>query len=102
VETGMKLLLSYNIETDSIDQYYQFVLGHYIPAMQTMGLEMSEAWHTAYGDYPQRLVGFVARDRQTMDDLLYGDIWSQLNEQLQQFVGDLRYKVIPYQEGFQL
>jgi hypothetical protein len=102
VQTGMKLLISYNIETDSMDQYYQFVLGQYIPAMQMMGLEMSEAWHTAYGDYPERLVGFVARDGQTMENLIYSDVWPQMNEQLREFVGEFRYKVIPYQEGFQL
>jgi hypothetical protein len=98
----MKLLISYNIETDSMDRYYQFVLGQYIPAMQMMGLEMSEAWHTAYGDYPDRLVGFVARDGQAMEDLMYSDLWPQMNEQLQEFVGEFRYKVIPYREGFQL
>lgn len=101
MEMGIKLLLSYDIETENIDQYYQFVLGQYIPAMQMMGLEMSEAWHTAYGNYPQRLVGFVARDRQTVDDLLYGELWPELNDQLRQFVGDLNYKVVSYQEGFQ-
>lgn len=102
MQTGMKLLISYNIETDSMDRYYQFVLGQYIPAMQMMGLEMSEAWHTAYGDYPDRLVGFVAHDEQAMKDLMYSDLWPQMNEQLQEFVGEFRYKVIAYQEGFQL
>jgi hypothetical protein len=101
VQVGLKLLLSYNIETEEMDQYYQFVLGQYIPAMQMMGLEMSEAWHTAYGNYPQRLVGFVARDRQTMADLLDSEVWPDLNDKLQEYVGDFRYKVITYQEGFQ-
>jgi len=101
VQVGLKLLLSYNIETEEMDQYYQFVLGQYIPALQMMGLEMSEAWHTAYGNYPQRLVGFVARDRQTMEDLLDSEVWPDLNNKLQDYVADFRYKVIAYQEGFQ-
>jgi hypothetical protein len=101
VQEGLKLLLSYNIETEDMDQYYQFVLGQYIPAMQMMGLEMSEAWHTAYGNYPQRLVGFVARDRQTIEDLLDSEVWPDLNSRLQEYVVDFRYKVIAYQEGFQ-
>ena len=51
---GLKLLISYNIRVDDAQDYYQFVLGRYIPALQSLGLEVSEAWHTAYGEYPNR------------------------------------------------
>jgi hypothetical protein len=99
---GLKILLSYQLETGSTQEYYQFILGRYIPAMQEMGLQMSEAWHTAYGDVPNRLVGFVCRDWQTMEDLLRDEAWLSLNEQLEQYVTDLSYKVIPYRGGFQI
>ena len=45
-------------------------MGRYIPLMQKMGLQVSEAWHTAYGDAPNRLIGFVCENEQTMNDLL--------------------------------
>lgn len=97
---GFKLLLTYNIKGDSTQAYYEFVLGRYIPVMQSMGLEMSEAWHTEYGDYPNRLIGFVARDEQTISDLRVNDTWADLNEQLEEFVTDFSYKVVPYTVGF--
>lgn len=99
---GMKLLISYDVRPDNMQAYYQFVLGRYIPVMQALGLEMSEAWHTAYGRQPNRLVAFVCRDPQTMRDVVDGDAWAELNDQLEEYVSDLRYKVIPYQEGFQI
>ncbi len=99
---GYKLLLSYEIPAESTQEYYQFVMGQYVPAMQAMGFQMSEAWHTAYGKAPNRLIGFVCRNRKTVDDLLASEMWQELNEQLEQFVTDLSYKVIPYRGGFQL
>lgn len=98
---GLKLLLSYNIKSEAMQAYYEFVLGQYVPAMQDLGLEMSEAWHTAYGDYPNRLLGFVARNPETLTDILAGDAWPALNDQLLEYVTEFSYKVVPYQIGFQ-
>jgi hypothetical protein len=98
---GLKLLLSYNIRVNDMQAYYEFVLGRYIPVMQSMGLEMNEAWHTEYGDYPIRLLGFVSRDQDTLMKLLEDESWEDLNDQLEQFVTDFSYKVIPYSMGFQ-
>jgi hypothetical protein len=99
--SGYKLLLSYDVSSDHLQEYYRFVLGRYVPVMQAMGLEMSDAWHTAYGDFPNRLIGFVARDRDTLESVLENESWFALNEELQQLVTDFRYKVVPYRIGFQ-
>ncbi len=85
-----------------MQEYYRFVLGRYVPVMQAMGLEMSDAWHTAYGNFPNRLIGFVAREKKTLVEVLDNESWAALNEELQQFVSDFNYKVIPYREGFQI
>lgn len=100
-ENGVKLLIEYDVNPETLQAYYQFVMGQYVPALQSMGLQMSEAWHTAYGQAPNRLVGFVCGDEQTMDRLLDSDLWTDLNDQLEKFVTDFRYKVVPYRGGFQ-
>ena len=51
---------------------------------------------------PNRLIGFVCGDRQTMDRLLDSDLWLDLNNELEKYVSDLRFKVVPYRGGFQL
>lgn len=99
---GLKLLISYNIIPETAQEYYEFVLGRYVPVMQALGLEMSDAWHTAYGDYPNRLIGFVAKDRETMRGVLEGEVWDELNEKLQEYVTDFQYKIVPYEVGFQI
>ena len=100
--SGYKLLLSYDVIPEYMQEYYRFVLGHYVPVMQAMGLEMSDAWHTAYGDLPNRLIGFVAREKETLQNVLEDESWAALNEEMQQFVSDFNYKVIPYRERFQI
>ena len=98
---GLKLLISYNIDIENAREYYEFVLGQYIPMMQSLNLELSEAWHTAYGDYPNRLLGFVARDAKVMEEVMNGETWIDLNDKLLEFVSEFDYKVIPYSLGFQ-
>ncbi len=99
---GTKLLLSYEVIQDRQQEYYQFIMGRYLPALQSMGFQMSEAWHTAYGDAPNRLVGLVCADEIAMQELVSSDLWGDLNDELEQFVTDFEYKFIPYRGGFQL
>lgn len=99
---GFKLLLTYSIKPAASQSYFRFMLGRYVPLMAELGLEMSDAWHTAYGDQPDRLIGFIARDEGTLRELMEGTAWAALNEELQRYVTDLTYKVVPYHEGFQL
>lgn len=101
IEDALKLVMSYNIQPDRGQDYYQFVLGKYIPVMQSLGLEVTEAWHTAYGDYPNRLVIFVSRDEDTARKVVNDPAWDELNERLLEFVTDFNYKLIPYRVGFQ-
>jgi hypothetical protein len=81
--------------------YYEFVLGEMVPTAQSMGLTLSEAWHTAYGHYPIRLNGFVARSRQDLDRVLATPEWQQLEDKLKRFVNGYRRKIVPFREGFQ-
>lgn len=97
--SGLKLLLTYEVDDLNLQKYQQFVMQRYLPAMQMMGFQVSEVWHTAFGDAPNRLVGFVCRDRQTLDDLLENETWLDLNSQLMDLVTDFSYKVVPYQRG---
>lgn len=97
-----KLIMSYDVLSGQLENYYQFIMGKYLPAMHEFGLEMTEAWSTAWGNAPNRQVAFVARDRETVDHLLENPTWDELNEELVSYVDDLNYKFVPYRDGFQL
>jgi hypothetical protein len=99
---GYKLLLTYELKEEVTQEYYQFVMGRYVPVLQSMGLQMSEAWHTAYGNAPNRLLGFVCENQDTVMSVLESENWTALNEQLAGYVTEFSYKVVPYRGGFQI
>ena len=100
-DSRVKLLISYDILAETQQEYYEFIMREFIPKLQEMGVAMTEAWHTAYGDYPVRMTGFVAPDEETMTHLLHGEEWKTLAQQFERYVTNLQLKVIPYKEGFQ-
>jgi hypothetical protein len=99
---GYKLLVSYDVRPELINEYRQFVLGQYIPFLGSMGMQISQAWHTAYGVAPNRLLEFVCRERDTVTSLFQDDNWESFNEQLESFVEGLTFKVVPYKDRFQI
>jgi hypothetical protein len=99
---GYKLLISYDVRPELLNEYRQFVLGEYIPFLGSMGMQISQAWHTAYGAAPSRLLEFVCRERDTVMSLFQNDNWESFNEQLESFVEGLTYKVVPYKDRFQI
>ncbi len=100
-ESRVKMLITYDVVPELQQAYYEFVLGEMIPAAQSMGLVLSEAWHTAYGNHPIRLNGFVARSKPELDRILATSEWQQLEDKLKRFVTGYKRKIVPYREGFQ-
>lgn len=96
-----KLIVSYDIAVPTQESYYQFVLGELVPAMQEMGVYMTEAWHTAYGEYPLRMATFVAEEYTTIQSMLDSDRWLALENELQGYVRNYSRMIIAYRQGFQ-
>ncbi len=97
----VKLLMFYDIIPETQQAYYEFILREFIPRLQELDLVVTQAWHTAYGNYPVRMTAFVAPDLDTVRKVLASPEWKGLNERLEQFVTNLSYKVVRYREGFQ-
>ena len=96
-----KMIVSYDVIPSTQDSYYQFVLGEMVPAMQEMGVYMTEAWHTAYGEYPIRMVTFVAEEADIIYDMLESERWGDLETRLLSFIRNYTRKVVQYRQGFQ-
>ncbi len=99
---AVKLLVTYEVKNNSDPDYHKFMMGQYLPTLQSLGLQMSEAWYTAYGEAPSRMMGFVSPDRAAMSEMLGSDEWSELTKTLEGFVEEFDYKIIPYRQGFQI
>jgi hypothetical protein len=96
-----KLLLAYNIKPNREAEYYRFVLGEFLPSLQDLGLMMVEGWHTAYGDYPIRLIAFRAQDDAEIRDILNSTEWKEGKEKLLKMVHDYEERLVPARNIFQ-
>ncbi|HEX9114923.1 MAG TPA: hypothetical protein VGA61_02560 [Anaerolineae bacterium] len=97
----VKLLLAFNIKTGQEPAYRRFVLEEFLPMAQELGLLPTDAWHTAYGDYPARLIGFVADDLETLQNARSNQRWRTLFKKLEGYTGNLTQRVVPFKGGFQ-
>ena len=101
LEDYVKVLMTYDINPYSAEGYYKFMLKKMVPTLDKLGLSMAEAWHTAVGDYPIRLVAFVAEGEDTANAVLESSEFYALEEQLKDFVSNYRCRVVPLRRHFQ-
>jgi hypothetical protein len=97
----VKLVMTWDIAPEREQEYFEFVIGEFVPGVQRLGFEPVEAWATLYGDYPQIQVGMLAPDLLNAQHILRSDGWEQLKEKLFGFVKNFSYKVVPARNGFQ-
>ncbi len=98
---GSKLLLSYNPDAQRQERYMHFVINELIPTLQTLGLTNVGVWHTAYGDYPVRLLVFATEDPATMERAMKSDAWNEMEAKLKTFVSDYTRRIVPNEDYFQ-
>jgi hypothetical protein len=96
-----KLLLAYNIRPNREAEYYRYVLGEFLPELQRIGLIMEEGWHTAYGQYPIRLIVFRTQDGVDIQEVLQSSVWKKGKEQLLKLVRDYEERIVPDKNVFQ-
>lgn len=97
----VKVLLTWDIAPDREEEYFQFVIGEFVPGVQRLGLQPAEAWATIFGDRPQIQVGLLAPDAQSASRILRSPEWIRLQEQLFTFVRNYQSKIVPARGGFQ-
>ena len=99
---AVKLLMSWDILPGREQEYFEFVVREFIPGVQRMGLEPTDAWFTMYGNHPQISAGVQSGSRQSLQQVLDGDEWRELTDQLLNYVENFGYKVVPARKGFQI
>ena len=97
----VKVLMTWDISPDRDQEYFEFVIGEFVPSVQRMGLQPIEAWATMYGQYPQIQVGLLADNAQHVHHALDSTEWIQLQEQLFGYVNNFAFKIVPARGGFQ-
>ena len=97
-----KLLLSWDILPGREQEYFEFVVREFIPAIQTLGLEPSDAWLTIYGDQPQILTGMQIGSLNSLNNIISSQEWDGMIAKLLDFVENLEIKTVKAKPGFQM
>lgn len=99
---AVKLLMTWDILPGREQEYFEFVVRDFIPGIQGMGMEPSDAWYTMYGNHPQILTAAQMSSINSLQQILGSDEWNNLTNRLLDFVDNFDFKVIQARGGFQL
>ncbi len=97
----VKVIMTWDIAADHEQEYFEFVIGEWVPGIQRLGFQPTDAWATVYGTYPQIQVNMVADNESTARRILSSNEWKTLEDRLLTFVRNYSYKVVPHRNGFQ-
>lgn len=99
---GVKLLMTWDIMPGREQDYFEFVVREFLPGMQSMGLEPSDAWFTVFGSQPQIMVAAQMDTQAAMVQLLATPEWANLTNRLLDYVVNFQQKIVPARSGFQM
>ncbi len=98
---SVKVIMTWDIAAERDREYFEFVIGEFVPGVQRLGLQPSEAWATIYGSYPQIQVGLLANDAAQARQILASSDWVLLQDRLFSYVKNYSHKIVPVRSGFQ-
>jgi hypothetical protein len=93
--------MTWDIVTEHEQEYFEFVIGEFVPGVQKLGLQPAEAWATLYGPYPQIQVALLAENAPQARNALQSGDWSVLQDRLFSYVKNYSHKIVPSRGGFQ-
>jgi hypothetical protein len=99
---AVKLLMTWDILPGREQEYFEFVVRDFIPGVQRLGLEPSDAWFTMYGEQPQIMAAVQSNNIAALQSVLDSPEWEDLTHQLLDYVEDFKYKIVQARGGFQL
>ncbi len=96
-----KLIMTWDINPEHEQEYFEFVVREFLPQVQKLGFQLSDAWVTVYGEQPQIMVSAILPSIEQIHTLMSSDQWGGLIARLMDFVTNYQYKIVPATGGFQ-
>ncbi len=97
----VKLIINWDIVQEREQEYFEFLIREFLPGMQKMGFELSDAWATVYGNEPQIMVAAILPSPEHAEELLLSDDWISLHNRLMDYVENYSQKLVFSRGGFQ-
>ncbi|MBP9675805.1 MAG: hypothetical protein KBD67_03615 [Anaerolineaceae bacterium] len=101
-QTPIKLIMTWDILPEREQDYFEFVVREYIPGIQRLGFDLSDAWATVYGNKPQIMVGLIIGSSRKARQILLSEEWSSLNNLLQDYIQNYTVKMVYARSSFQI
>jgi hypothetical protein len=98
---SVKVIMTWDIAADHEQEYFEFVIGVWVPGVQRLGLQPVDAWATVFGAYPQIQVGLLADNAPKAREIMGSQDWGALQDRLLGFVSNYSCKVVSARGGFQ-
>ena len=92
---SVKVIMTWDIAAERDQEYFEFIIGEFVPGVQRLGLQPAEAWATLYGSYPQIQVGLLAADVAQARRILTSPDWTILQDRLFGYVKNYSHKIVP-------
>jgi hypothetical protein len=98
---SVKMIMTWDIAPNHEQEYFEFVVREFIPAVKHMGVDLSDAWATVYGDRPQILITAVAPSLSKARQLLRSAEWKEIQSRLLELVVNFNVKIVEARNSFQ-
>jgi hypothetical protein len=98
----VKLMMTWDILPGREEEYFEFQIRKFVPALERLGLSLHEAWLTVYGDSPRLTVEAVIPSMSQARKVLESNEWDELGNQLDDLVENFDYKLIPNRTRWQM
>ena len=97
-----KVLLTWNIRPGNEREHFQRIR-RFVSKLSALGLDLTDAWYTIYGDAPQILLGIVASadEDERLERVLASKEWDEVLDELRQSITDYRQRFIKPAGPFQ-
>jgi hypothetical protein len=96
-----KIILTWDVSPKNEQKYFEFLVREFLPGMQKIGFQLTDAWVTVYGDRPQILIGAIMPSMDEMREVLDSADWFSLINKLSDFVVNYKQKITVANGGFQ-
>lgn len=101
LEPSHRLLLIYDVHPDRFQQYYLYMRGEFIPAMQKLGLYMIFAWQVHGDGYPERQIEFISETPDILRGALADEKYQSAETRLKSYTTTYRRKVVRFENRYQ-
>jgi hypothetical protein len=85
--------MTWDIQSGKEQDYVEFAVGEFGPALQRLGLQITDVWYTMAGDGPQIVLAGLMESAEQVEQLMQAEDYLELQERLLQYVEDFRWRI---------